>query len=230
MSTNALPPQLVLYQLATGHYLSNALQLAVKLGIAEHLADGPRHVDDIAAATGTHAAALRRVLRLLVSVGVFAEREDGTFALTPVGDCLRAGVPGSSRAMVMLFSGERIQDAWRDLEYCVRTGNPVFRKKGLDDPFRDPARTPEDNANFDAAMADFTRLAAVAVAAAYDFASLRTLVDVGGGSGALLIGILRAHANLRGIVFDQPPAAARARTCIAGAKSSMCPGPRSVAA
>ena len=217
MSTTALPPQLVLYQLATGHYLSNALQLAVKLGIAEHLADGPRHADDIAAATGTHAAALRRVLRLLVSVGVFAEREDGTFALTPIGESLRAGVPGSSRAMVMLFSGERIQDGWRDLEYCVRTGNPVFRKKGLADPFRDPARTPEDNANFDAAMADFTRLAAVAVAAAYDFAPLRTLVDVGGGNGALLIGILRAHANLRGIVFDQPPAAARARTCIAEA-------------
>ena len=217
MSTTALPPQLVLYQLATGHYLSNALQLAVKLGIAELLADGPRHADDMAAATGTHTASLRRVLRLLVSVGVFAEREDGTFALTPIGESLRAGVPGSSRAMVMLFSGERIQDGWRDLEYCVRTGNPVFRKKGLDDPFRDPARTPEDNANFDAAMADFTRLAAVAVAAAYDFAPLRTLVDVGGGNGALLIGILRAHANLRGIVFDQPPAAARARTCIAEA-------------
>jgi SAM-dependent methyltransferase len=215
MSKSTLPPQLVLYQLATGHYLSNALQLAVKLGIAEHLADGPRHAGDLAAATGTHASSLRRVLRLLVSVGVFEEREDGAFALTPVGECLRAGVFGSSRAMVMLFAGPRIQDAWRDVEYCVRTGNPVFRKKGLDDPFRDPARTPEDNANFDAAMADFTRLAAVAVAAAYDFAPLRTLVDVGGGNGALLIGILRAHPHLRGIVFDQPPAAERARASIA---------------
>jgi SAM-dependent methyltransferase len=117
--------------------------------------------------------------------------------------------------MVMLFASDRIQNAWQDLEYCVRTGNPVFRKRGLDDPFTDPTRTPEESANFDAAMADFTTLAAMAVAAAYDFASLRTVVDVGGGNGALLIGILSAHPHLRGIVFDQPPAAERAKKQIA---------------
>jgi len=115
----------------------------------------------------------------------------------------------------MLFAGERIQNAWNELEYCVRTGDPVFRKRGLDDPFTDPARTPEDNATFDAAMADFTKLAAIAVAAAYDFARLRTVVDVGGGNGALLIGILNAHPDLHGIVFDQPHAAERAHTHIA---------------
>jgi hypothetical protein len=117
--------------------------------------------------------------------------------------------------MVMLFAGDRIQDSWRELESCVRTGDPVFRLRGLDDPFTDPMRTPEDNANFDAAMADLTRLTAVAVAAAYDFAPLRTVVDVGGGNGAMLIGILSAHPHLRGIVFDQPHAAERARTQIA---------------
>src|SRR4029077_16021981 len=58
-------------------------------------------------------------------------------------------------------------------------------------------------------------LAAMAVAAVYDFASIRTLVDVGGGNGALLIGILKAHSHLRGTVFDQPPAAERARKQIA---------------
>jgi len=117
--------------------------------------------------------------------------------------------------MVMLFAGERIQDAWKELEYCVRTGDPVFRKRGLDDPFSDPARTPEEAANFDAAMADFTTVAAIAVAATYDFASIHTIVDVGGGNGALLIGILTAHPHLNGTVFDQPPAAERATSRIA---------------
>ena len=117
--------------------------------------------------------------------------------------------------MVMLFAGERVQNAWNELEYCVRTGEPVFRKRGLDDPFTDPLRSPEDEANFDAAMADLTKLAAVAVAAAYDFAPLRTVVDVGGGNGALLIGILNANPHLHGIVFDQPQAAARAHKHIA---------------
>lgn len=209
------PPLLALYQLGTGHYFSRALYVATKLGIAELLAEGPRDSQELAEATATHAPSLQRVMRLLASVGVFDEHEDGAFALTPVGEALRAGVPGSARAMVMLFTGERVQNAWGDLEYCVRTGEPVFRKRGLDDPFKDPERTPEENANFDAAMADVTRLASIAVAAAYDFAGLRTLVDVGGGNGALLIGILKAHPHLRGIVFDQPPAAERAKQQIA---------------
>jgi O-methyltransferase domain len=211
----AVPPQAALYHLGIGHYITNALHLAVKLGIAELLTDGPRPADDLARTTQTHAPSLRRMLRLLASVGVFEEREDGAFALTSMGECLRAGVPGSAREMVMLFTGTPIQDAWRDLEYCVRTGNPVYRKRGLDDPFKDPARTPEDNANFDTAMADFTALVSMAVAAVYDFAPLRTLVDVGGGNGALLIGILRAHRHLRGVVFDQPQAAERAQKAIA---------------
>jgi hypothetical protein len=209
------PPQVVLYHLATGHYISRALCLAAKLGIAELLKDGPRQSKELAEATGTHAPSLGRVIRLLVSVGVFEEQEDGSIALTRLGECLRADVPGSVRAMVMLFAGERIQHAWSELEYCVRTGDPAFRKRGLDDPFTDPARTPEDNANFDAAMADFTKLAAIAVAAAYDFSPLRTVVDVGGGNGALLVGVLNANPHLHGIVFDQPHAAERARKHIA---------------
>ena len=208
------PPQVVLYHLATGHYLSHALCLIAKLGIADLLNDGPRHAKDLADATATHASSLNRVLRLLASAGVFEEQADGSFALTRLGECLRTGVPGSARAMVMLFAGQRMQDAWKELEYCVRTGWPVFRKRGLDDPFTDPARTPEDNANFDAAMADLTRLTAIAVAAVYDFTPLRSVVDVGGGSGALLVGILNANAHLHGIVFDQPHAAGRARTHI----------------
>jgi hypothetical protein len=214
-TTPGLPPQAVLYQLATGHYLSYALQLAVRLGVAELLKDGPRNAAHLAAATATNAPALHRVLRLLASAGVFEEQADGSFGLTPLGACLRADVPGSARAMVKLFASDSVQDAWRDLEYCVRTGDPAFRKRGLDDPFSALAQDPEVAANFDAAMADFTRMAAIAIAAAYDFAPIRTLVDVGGGNGALLIGILQAHAHLRGIVFDRPPAAERARQQIA---------------
>ncbi len=212
-----LPPQMILYQMSIGHYVSRALHLAAKLDLAELLKDGPRHHDELARATATHAPSLNRVMRLLASVGIFEEQENGKFALTPLGAHLRAGVPGSMRASVMLFAGTRIQDAWKDLEYCIRTGEPAYRQRGVTDPFDDPVRDPEETANFDAAMADFTRLAAVAVAAAYDFAPLRTVVDVGGGNGALLIGILTAHATLRGTVFDRPEAAARAKQQIADA-------------
>ena len=199
-----LPPQLVLYHLATGHYISRALSLAAELKLADLLAQGPSGAHQLADATGTHADSLNRVMRLLATAGVFDERADGSFGLNPLGEALRTGVPGSAHAMVRLFAGRRIQDAWSELEHCVRSGEPVFRKRGLDDPFRDPARTPEETAIFDEAMADLTRLTAVAVAASYDLGPFRFLVDVGGGNGALLIGLLEATPHLRGIVSTSP--------------------------
>lgn len=213
-STSNLPPSLLLYQFATGHYISRGLFVIAKLGVADLLKQGPRHYNELATATKTHAPSLNRVMRLLASVGVFTEDEAGNFALTPVGECLRTGIAESSRAMVMLFAGNRITEAWKDLEYCVRTGEPAYRRRGITDPFLDPLRTPEEEASFDEAMADFTRHAAVAVAAAFDFTPFRTLVDVGGGNGALMIGILRSNPSLRGIVFDQPAAAERAKAQI----------------
>src|SRR5262245_33750282 len=124
----ALPPGHALYQMAMGHFVPRALALAAKLGLADLLKDGPRGATDLAAATQTHAPSLARVARLLASVGVFAELPDGTFALTPLGEPLRADAPGSVRALVLLFAGVGVQDAWKDLEYCVRTGDPAFRR------------------------------------------------------------------------------------------------------
>jgi hypothetical protein len=210
-----LPPQLAVYQIGIGHYFSRALHLAAKLGVADLLKDGPRHADEIAKATETHAPSLHRVLRLLVSVGVFDEQEDGRFALTPVGQALRVGVPGSSRALAQLLAGPENQDRWKDLERCVRTGEPVWRLQGLPDWVAGIAGDPELAANFDAAMADFTKLAAIAVGATYDFKPFRTIVDVGGGNGALLLGILRQNPHLEGIVADRAEVVERAEKEIA---------------
>jgi orsellinic acid C2-O-methyltransferase len=211
----ASSPQRALYQMAVGHYLSRAICLAAKLRIADLLKGGQRHFGDLARATGTDAPSLNRVMRLLASAGVFEEKEHGNFALTELGECLCEDGPVSARALVMMFAGHSHQDAWKDLEYCVRTGEPSYRKRGFDDIFAEMAQDPEEVANFDAAMSDSTRLVSIAVADAYDFSSLRTLVDVGGGSGALLIGILKANPSLHGTVFDQPNVAERAKRQIA---------------
>jgi hypothetical protein len=206
-----LPPGLRLYQMAIGHYVSRALFLVAKLGVADLLADGARSADELAEATETNADALRRVLRLLTSVGVFAEQESGDFGLTPLGDALRTDAPMSSRWSVMLFSGMAIQDSWRELEFCVRTGEPAIRKNDpRADPFEAMAQHPEAAGVFDRAMATFAPQTAAAVAAAYDFSPFGSVVDVGGGNGALLMGILRAYPHLRGTIFDQPHVVERA--------------------
>ena len=212
----ALPPGIVLYQMAIGHYVSRALDLAARLGVADLIAAGPRPVAELAAKTETDAAALRRVLRLLVSVGVFAEPEREAFGLTPLGELLRSDVPGSARASVMLFAGVGIQDSWKELEYCVRTGQPAFRKHSPDaDAFS--GMTAEETKNFDAAMATFAPATSAAMAAAYDFSQFGTVMDVGGGNGAILVGLLGANPSLRGIVFDRAGAAERAREKLAAA-------------
>ncbi len=212
------PPGLALYRIGIGHYFSRALALAAKLGIADFLTDGPRRYEDLAKATDTHAPSLNRVLRLLASIGIFEEREDGIFALTPTGDLLRTGAPGSMRSSVQLFAGVGIQDSWKELEYCVQTGEPAFRRRSPDgDAFSQIAQNPEMAKVFDEAMATFAPMTAAAIAAAYDFSSFGKLIDIGGGNGALLIGILKANPNLRGMVFDLPHAAGKARAKIAEA-------------
>jgi hypothetical protein len=122
---SALPPGIVLYQMAIGHYVSRALYLAAKLGIADLLKDGPRDHRELASASETHAPSLNRVLRLLASVGIFEELEGGRFALEPLGELLRADVSGSMRAAVMLFAGIGIQDSWKELESRGAAANDV---------------------------------------------------------------------------------------------------------
>jgi SAM-dependent methyltransferase len=209
MSMQEIPPHFALFSMVTGYYVSRALYVVARLRIADHLREGARSVDDLAIATGAHAPSLKRVIRLLVGAGLFTEDVDGRFALTPIGACLRADVPGSMRAAALLFGGITWQ-AWSDLLHCVETGEPAFRRVFGLDPFDYMARHPDEAANFDAAMADFTKQIAAAVVAAYDFSPLRRIVDVGGGSGALLGGILKANPTLAGLLFDLPEVADRA--------------------
>jgi orsellinic acid C2-O-methyltransferase len=214
----AEPPGLALYRIGIGHYFSRALALAAKLGIADLLADGPRRYDELAESLGSHAPSLNRVMRLLASIGIFEERDDGAFALTPLGDLLRTGVPGSMRSSVQLFAGVGIQDSWKELEYCVQTGEPAFRRNSPDaDAFSFIRDNPEQAKIFDEAMAAFAPMTAAAIAASYDFSSFDKLVDVGGGNGSLLIGILKANPKLHGVIFDMPHAAEKAHAKIAEA-------------
>jgi len=214
-----LPPGHPLYRMAMGHFVPRALALVTQLGIADLLKGGQRSALELAASTQTHAPSLARVLQLLASVGVFAVLPDGRFALTPLGELLRTDAPGSVRALVLMFCGDGVQDAWRDIEACVRTGEPAFRRiaPGAESPYSLMAGSPELTALFDEAMATVASWSASAVAAAIDFSGFGRIVDVGGGNGALLVGLLEAYPLNCGVVFDQPHAVARAQQRIAAA-------------
>ncbi len=213
-----LPPRFHLARLLGGYRVSEAIYVAAKLGIADLLTGGARSAAELASATGTHAASLRRLLRLLASAGVFAEEDDGRFALTPVGECLRTGVPGSLHAVALFIAGPTpIHRVWTNLLYSVQTGEPAFDRLFGASPFEYLARHPEESAVFNAAMASMTAQIVSAVSAAYDFSRFRTIVDVGGGFGVLLAAILRGSPALRGVLFDSPHVAEGAKKYIEAA-------------
>ncbi|MBI3302451.1 MAG: hypothetical protein HYZ72_10315 [Deltaproteobacteria bacterium] len=96
-----VPPSVALHRMMSGHWIAQAIYVTAKLGVADHLTDGPKHVDALALSVGAHAGALYRLLRALASVGVFTEVVPQHFALTPIGACLQTGIPGSLRALAL---------------------------------------------------------------------------------------------------------------------------------
>ena len=117
------PPARALLRLIAGNWISRAIYVMAKLGIADLLRDGPQGRDVLAQATGTDAHALYRVLRTLASVGVLVEDEAARFGLTPLGTCLQTGVPGSLRAWA-LQNGEENYRVWAEVSTVCTRASP----------------------------------------------------------------------------------------------------------
>lgn len=200
-SAPPLAPRRVLAQMLVGNQLQQAVHVAARLGVADLLGDGPRPAEELAREAGAHPGALRRLLRALAAFGVFAEDAEGRWELTPAAALLRAGEPGSMRAFA-LWSGGVSYRVFGALEHSVRTGEPAFDHLFGAEFFEYLAGHPEDGAVFDEMMAWNTAPVAPVVAAR--FSGVETVVDVGGGRGELLAGLLAAHPAMRGVLFDHP--------------------------
>lgn len=217
MTQNDPDPASAMQRLVVGFQVSQAINVAATLGIADLLAGGSRTSDQLAEATGTHPTALYRLLRALASVNVLQELADRSFALTPLGERLRSDVPGSIAGTAAYIGRPYIWQVWAELLYSVRTGENAFRHVHGTDLWTYRASHPEENAIFNRSMASNAGRWSVAFGAAYDFGRFHTLVDVGGGDGTLLAAILAAHPGLNGVVFDQPHVVARAPALLAEA-------------
>jgi orsellinic acid C2-O-methyltransferase len=203
-----------LLDLISSSWIAQACHVTARLGIADLLAAGPRTAEDLAAATGADAPALRRLLGALGSVDICRQRDDGAFEMTPMGALLGANVPCSLRAWALQWGGEAWL-VWANLLHSVRTGQSARSLITGTVGFGHLERDPQAAEVFNQAMVDLTRLAAVDLARAYDFAGQRVM-DVGGGYGELLAQILKAYPTARGVLFDMPHAIPRARAHLDG--------------
>ena len=210
-------PYLTMMQLIVAFQVSRAVHVMAELGLADLLHEGPKNSEQLAAATGTHAPSLHRVLRALASFDVLAADGAGCFSLTRTGETLRTDIPGSLRHWALLLLGNAFQHPWDELMHTVRTGETAFQRAHGTAPWDYLSKDPELRKTFDAAMAGYAMTYNAEVVASYPFSTLGTIVDVGGGDGSQLIGILRANPACRGIVFDLPQVAEKAAQHIAAA-------------
>ncbi len=190
--------------LTTGHWTTQAIFVAAKLGIADLLANGPKSSADLAQSVGADARSVYRLLRALSSSGIFAQGADGRFELTPMAECLRSNVPGSMRAWALLMGETSGFQPWGELLHSVKTGETAFDHINGMGFFDYLGKHPELGVLFDESMTSFSAPEMAAIISAYDFSGIGTLVDVAGGHGTLLAAILKANPAMKGILADMP--------------------------
>jgi hypothetical protein len=213
-SSHAPAPNEQILQFATAYQLSACLYAAAQMKIADLIAEGPKHVSELARAAQANEDALYRILRALACVGIFTEVGPRAFANTPASELLRAGARESLRDMVLFVSDPFHFRNYAEFMHSVRTGGTVVKKVTGREVWEYLEEDKAEAEIFNAAMTTFSAQLAPPVLEAYDFSGLGSLVDVAGGHGFLLTSILKKHADLRGILFDLARVAPAAKSRI----------------
>jgi SAM-dependent methyltransferase len=220
-SASISPSMQVMQLLWPGAIAVQAIHVAAKLALADLVASGPKTAAELAEATKTDSASLDRLLRALASLGIFAEEMPGRYRQTRLSDTLRSDHPESIRRWAMMLGARFVWKPCGELHETVRTGRPAFELVYHTPLFGYLAEHSDDAAVFNAAMSSLPVYVA-AIVEAYDFSKFERLIDVGGGHGALLLGILSANPHLRGVLHDLPAVVAGALAVRRGAVADRC--------
>ena len=206
-----------LRRLILGLRTTQLVAVAAQLGVADALQDEPRSAAALADELRVDANALRRLLRALARLGVFAETDDGRIVHTPLSEPLRGDAERSLRDVARLYGAPWLWHAYGELLDSVRTGQPAFEHVHAQ-PFYDYLDShPAAAEQFNRAMSAFTAHEVTAIAAACDLAEAATVVDIGGGHGALVAALLQRHPRLRGVVLERADVVEGARRALADA-------------
>jgi O-methyltransferase/methyltransferase family protein len=198
------PAHVGILQLLNGAHVTGAVSCLAQLGIPDLIEAGPKSAKELASQIGVDPQALYRLMRATASVGVLSEEPDGKFSQTPMSTVLRSDATPSLRALAIMGNREWHARGWSHLEYCVRTG-----KQALDQIYGTPIfeffkQNPTEAQIFNDAMTQISMVDSPAVADAYNFDGIRSIVDVAGGHGLLLATILKRNPNLRGTLYEMP--------------------------
>jgi hypothetical protein len=209
-NAEAPPPPVQLLQMLMGMWVAQIAAAVARLGVAEAIAGGASDADAIARATSADPAALYRFLRAAGTAGLVVETVPRSFALTPLGECLRRDVPGSIADFLIAETAPGHWLPWGRLAEAVKRGESISSET-LGIPVWDYyAKNPEEGLAFARGMGNLSALVSQDVVRIYDATPFRTIVDVGGSQGILLRGLLAQAPNARGVLFDLPEVVANA--------------------
>jgi O-methyltransferase domain/Dimerisation domain len=205
LQSTTLSPQQQLFSQVLNFWQARATAVAAEMSIADHLAEGPLNVAELAKRTSVNASALFRLLRALESVGIFSQTSPRVFANTETSEFLRKDVAGSQKAWILslLAKGSPNYDTWSELDYSLQTEEAATKKLYGYDVWEFFRRNPEEGAIFNEGMRSGTAAMTPMITAAYDWSRFRVIADIGGGIGTQLISILAASAGSKGILYDQ---------------------------
>jgi hypothetical protein len=202
--TQTPPAHVSIMQLLNGAHVAGAVSCLAELGIPDLLEAGPKSAEELAGQTGTNPQALYRLMRATACVGVLAEGPEGTFSETPMSAVLRRNANPSLRALAIMGGREWHGRGWSRLEYCVRTGKQALDQVYGAHIFEYLRQNPEEAQIFHDTMTALSMIDGPAVAAAYSFDGIHSVVDVGGGHGLLLATILERNPHLKGTLYEVP--------------------------
>ncbi|MBV8527047.1 MAG: hypothetical protein JOZ75_01895 [Candidatus Dormibacteraeota bacterium] len=192
-----------LYEMILGYRVSQVLRVAAILGIADEIADGRATASAIAGVAGVDSLLLHRLLRTLAALGVLSDLGDGSFATTDLGELLRSATAGSLRDMAVANGEPGWWAAWEKLPRAVRGDGVAFEIANGHNWWQEMDASPGLATLFNNSMIATAERLVPQLVEALEIAGARHIVDVGGGNGALLAGILQAAPRARGTVFDR---------------------------
>jgi hypothetical protein len=217
-----LPPEMALdWRTRTPNDVTReALRVVVTLGVPDLLRDGKVPIDELAARVGADPDALARVLAHLVRVGLFSAPSAGTIALNRVSrTCLLSGTPGGRAAEFHEDGvGPRLETALASMLHSVRTGEAAYRVAHGRDLWEEMAEDPVLTESFDVEMQRHARAIVRGLVHAREWASVRRLVDVGGGTGELSRGLAAAVPTMDVTLVEYADAARRASAALVGSE------------
>jgi hypothetical protein len=198
------PPQAVVLQMFMGMWHAQIVSAMAQLGVADRIGDGSASLDELARDCKADPDALRRLLRAGATLEL-CTLDGNRVALTPLGQTLRSGVPGSLRDFIIAETAPGHWLPWGRLADAVRRGGSIAPEiLGVADAWAYYAEHAEEGACFARGMSNLSAMVSQDVARVYTpRAETKRIVDVGGSEGVLLRGLLERAPEARGVLFDR---------------------------